>query len=358
MRDGIQIVDSIVHGYNWAKSNWEIPQSELACEAGAGFHGFLCRDEASTLTRDEFLRDWSADEVAESIFYESQVDIAVHHGTPIWDFFKDGHSDTEKGFAMKERFPDRTLLYGAVNPYDEANALYTIEQLADRGVNGIKTYAARFHGGKTYDQRLDDPIFGYKLIEKALKLGIKAIATHKAVPFGPVRPEPYGVADVPEACATFPEMNFEIVHSGFAFVDDTVALAGLPNCWFNLEVSGALMYKAPRRFAEFMGKLLLNGAADRIIWASGCCLTHPQPNIEAMFDFQMPQDLVEGYGYPQMTKEILTGIMGANFLRMHGIDGAAIQAKIAGDDISKRQAGKLEAPWSNFRQRMAKGLAA
>ncbi len=358
MKNDMLIVDSIVHGYNWAKSNWAQPTSALACEAGAGFHGFLCRDEATTLTRDEFLRDWSSDEVAESIFYESQVDIACHHGTPIWDFFKDGHCDTEKGFAMKARFPERTMIYGAINPYDPATAVYEMEELVDRGVNGLKIYAARFHNGKTYDQRLDDPKFGYDMIEKALKLGVKTIAVHKAVPFGPVRPDPYGVADVPEACTVFPEMNFEIVHSGFAFVDETVALAGIPNCWFNLEVSSGLIFKAPRRFAEFMGKLLQNGAGDRIVWASGCCLTHPQPIIDAFFDFQMPQDLVEGFGYPQMTPEILRGIMGENFLRLHGIDSAALKAKIAGDEVSQRQAAGLAAPWTHFRDRMAKGLAA
>ena len=118
------------------------------------------------------------------------------------------------------------MVYGAINPFDPSAARYEIEELVGRGVNGLKLYAARFHGGKTYDQRLDDPKIGYDLIERALKLGIKTLAVHKAVPFGPVRPEPYGVADLPEVCATFPEMNFEVVHSGFAFVDETAALCG------------------------------------------------------------------------------------------------------------------------------------
>ena len=141
---------------------------------------------------------------------EAGVDLAAYHGTPIWDFYKDGHSDTEKGFELRSRNPDRVLVYGALNPFEGKKALDDLDYLVkEKGIDGIKVYAASYKDGLTYSQRLDDRTFGYPLIEKALSLGVRVIATHKAMPFGPVRSEPYGVSDIPEPCALFPEMNFE-----------------------------------------------------------------------------------------------------------------------------------------------------
>ena len=117
------IADAVVHGYNWTPENWAIPVSELCSAAGAGFHKFLTNDDEYRLTDEEFLRNWSADDLEEVLFVESPLDIVAYHGTPIWDFFKDGHSDTEKGFELKERHPDRVILYGAANPLEGKKAL-------------------------------------------------------------------------------------------------------------------------------------------------------------------------------------------------------------------------------------------
>lgn len=349
MLDGMILVDGVVHGYNWTPENWAIPEAAMNTAAGAGFHGFLTPDDDSRLSAEEFLRDWQAAEMEEVLFGESALDLVAYHGTPIWDFFKDGHSDTEKGFELKERNPNRVFVYGAANPFEGEKALHDLEVLKERGADAIKVYAARYHEGRTYEQRLDDPEFGYPFIQKALDLGFKVIATHKAIPFGPVRSGPYGVQDIPEACQVFPQMNFEVVHTGFAFVEDTAFLGGIPNCWFNLEASVSLIYNAPRRFAEFLGAFLSMGAADRIIFGSGCTLCHPWPLIEKFLEFEMPRDLVEGWGYPEMSDALRAGILGGNFLRLHGIDPDAFKASIADDKWSARQAAGLDAPWSHFR---------
>jgi uncharacterized protein len=350
MLNGMVLADGVVHGYNWTPENWAVKESAICAAAGAGFHGFLTPDDSSRLSEKDFLRDWMAEELEQVLFGESPLDLVAYHGTPIWDFFKDGHSDTEKGFELKKRNPDRVLVYGAANPFEGEKALRDLEELVDRGADAIKVYAARYEKGRTYEQRLDDPEFGYPFIQKALDLGVKVIATHKAIPFGPVRSAPYGVGDLPEACMVFPEMTFEVVHTGFAFVEDTAFLGLLPNCWFNLEASASLIYNTPRRFAEFMGAFMGSGAADRIVFASGCSLVHPRPLIEKLLEFEMPEDLVEGFGYPQMTDEIKRGILGENYLRMHGIDKDRFLASIENDAWSTRQQEGLPEPWSHYRE--------
>ncbi|HEX4579255.1 MAG TPA: amidohydrolase family protein [Candidatus Dormibacteraeota bacterium] len=355
MIDDMIIVDATVHGYNWTPENWAIPEARITSQAGPGFHASVTRDDAYRLTAEEFGRNWQADELEEVLFLESPVDLAVYHGTPIYDFYKDGHSDTTKGYTMRDRSPNRVLVYGGLNPYDGKKALQEMERMVgEHGVNGIKVYAATYSGGKTTEVALDNPQLGYPFIEKALDLGVKVIATHKAIPFGPVHPAPYGMRDLPEVCAMYPEMNFEVVHSGFAFVEETALVIGsLSNVWLNLEVSASFVINSPRRFAEFIGKFLASGAEDRIIFSSGCAFVHPRQTIEAILDFDMPEDLVSGYGYPRLTSEIKRKILGENLLRLHGISGNDLRARIADDEWSRRRAtlGEVE-PWSHLRARM------
>ena len=353
MIDDVFVADSVVHGHNWGPSNFAIPEAAMTSAAGFGFHQFLSPDPSARLTEREFIRDWPTEDIEEALFVESGVDLACYHGTPIYDFYRDGHSATHKGLAWKAREPDRVLVYGDANPMEGAAALRRLEELAEQGVVGIKVYAASFYQGRTLPQPLDDPEFGYPFIEKALDLGLRVIATHKAIPFGPVRAEPYSVGDLPQACARYPEMTFEVVHAGFAFLEETALLAAsCPNVWLNLEVSGSFVLVAPRRFAELLGPFLQYGAEDRILFGSGCPVVHPLPTLRAFLDFQMPEDLVAGMGYPEVTPEVKRKILGLNFLRLHGIDPEAFLKNVEGDRWAVARGATPNAePWSHLRSR-------
>ncbi|MGE3307722.1 MAG: hypothetical protein AB7I52_17335, partial [Rhizobiaceae bacterium] len=88
---------------------------------------------------------------------------------------------------------------------------------------------------------------------------------HKAIPFGNVGHEYFMVDDVNDAATSFPEMNFEIFHGGFAFLEDTVLKATYnSNVTINLEGTSALIFYAPERLAHIHGSLAQAGAADRI----------------------------------------------------------------------------------------------
>lgn len=97
----------------------------------------------------------------------------------------------------------------------------------------------------------------------------------------------------------YPDLQIEVVHSGAAFLEATAfMLERYPNVWGNIEVTSAYAVKMKRRFSEAMGTLLASGAGGRIIFATGAVLVHPQPVLEAFYDFTMPTELVEGYGFP------------------------------------------------------------
>jgi predicted TIM-barrel fold metal-dependent hydrolase len=347
------VADATAHCYNWSTPNMKSGEAPAIRDAAYGFHQLLTGGPELRLTKDEFARNWQIDEVASTLYLEAGVDLIAYHGTPIYDYWLDGHSATDKGYELKRRFPGRALVYAAFNPFvlDSVSQIRdTVDAAAEAGADGLKLYAARYDAGRTFPQRLDDEKYAFPAIERALERGIRVVATHKALPVGPVHYEPYGVSDLPLACAAFPGMRFEVVHAGMAFVEETAFLAAThPNCYFNLETSFATIRPAPRRFAEFLGALLAAGAQDRILYSSGMSMAHPRIALDSFARFSMPRDLVEECGIPELTDEIRRGILGENYLRLHGIDPGGFRTAIAADAISRRQAAGHAEPWSHLR---------
>ena len=121
-------------------------------------------------------------------------------------------------------------------------------------------------------------------------------------------------------------------------------LACFPNVAVNLEGTSLYVINMPRKFAEILGTLLAAGAADRIIWGTGGPVGHPRPLIEAFWNFEMPVDLVEGYGYPPLTEDVKRAILGENVVRILGIDLDEMRQRAARDEFADR--GELAEPWS------------
>jgi predicted TIM-barrel fold metal-dependent hydrolase len=362
MINGMLVVDAVVHATNASKENVAPPIAPMAdpfLEAIYGLHAMLS-PESHRLEPSELLRDWSGEELERVLFLESDVDLCDYHSLPLDDFFVDGLVRLEKGVEMKSRTPQRVCLHAAVNPLEGGRALEQVQHaIRDLGAHGIKIYPARFVDGQTIPVRLDDPQYGIPVIEKAIECGARCIAVHKYFPVGPTRLSAYGVDDV-EIAGAFPQINFEVLHPGFAFVDETAwLLARYPNVYVNLEWTISLLFTAPRRFAEVLGSLLYWGGEDRILWSSGAMLAHPQPVLEAFLAFEMPEDLVEGYGFPPMTEQAKRKILGENYCRVHGLDVDEVQAEVATDDWARqRSAVTSRAPWATVRDAVSAGTEA
>jgi predicted TIM-barrel fold metal-dependent hydrolase len=81
-------------------------------------------------------------------------------------------------------------------------------------------------------------------------------------------------------------------------------------------------------FAEILGKLLFWCGEDKIVYGSEAPIFHPQWALRAFMDFSIPQDLVDGYGYPQLTEVAKRKILGENLLRLHGLDVAEVKSRL------------------------------
>ena len=102
-------------------------------------------------------------------------------------------------------------------------------------------------------------------------------------------------------------------------------------------------------FAEFREKGAEPGAEDRILWATGPLAVHPLPLQQLFWDFKMPQDLIDGYGYHEVTEEHKRKIFAGNYCRKFGLDLDKTIAAIPDDQYQRmQQDNALAEPWSGI----------
>lgn len=342
------VMDSTVHAYSFAEDNarYEGLPQQLAEALYHGMHrGWSPRGEPKwILEQARYMAGANPELLAHALFAESRTDACIYHGVPTWGMFEDGGSPLWAGAELRRRYPGRVELYGPVSPWQE-DPLEEIDRLVEEeGVIGLKLYPMDIVDGRMRSYRLDDPEVAFPLIERARDRGLRSIAIHKAIPLGQVPMKPFKVGDVDEAAIAFPDMRFEIVHGGFAFLEETaMQLMRFPNVVVNLEGGSAFLCNAPRRFAELVGTFLAVGGEDRIVWSVGTVALHPRPFLEAFWALEMPEDLLE-YGFPPLTREIKEKILGRNHARLLGLDVEAMRARHR-DDRFARMSGLAE-PWS------------
>ncbi|SEU10378.1 amidohydrolase family protein [Stigmatella erecta] len=351
MLDGHFVIDAVTHAYNLHPSNYRAGRyAESLAQLIFGLHSTFSDEAYQIPQKERFLKNWSVHELAHMLFAESCIDLAVYHVLPLQTLYHDGLCSYEKARIIKRRYPDRFLLYAGVDPLRGTAALEELEQQVEAlQPSGLKLYPAAWLGEsfRHTGWRMDDARIAFPLFERALQLGVKNIAVHKGLPMGAVPIEAYKVDDIGGAADAFPGLNFEIVHGGMAFLDETgMQLSLFPNVYVNLEVTGALIVKRERWFAEALAALLKWAGPSRIMWGSGAVFCHPQPALHKFWHhFQLPEDLVSVAGM-QLTPEIKRMILCDNYARYAGIDVQAHQARIANDRFSQLRAGTLAAPYS------------
>ncbi|KUN74977.1 amidohydrolase family protein [Streptomyces griseoruber] len=336
MIENTLVVEGVAHDYNFLPENCVNP----AFGRAIGEHMYQLHAKwggpGYAVEKELYLEHGAgAEAIGRSILAESQSDVVVYHETPIYGHFRDGGSALSSGLRMRELWPNRVLVYGAVSPL-RPGAVDRVDELVDEHrVNALKLYPIDLVEGRVTSLDMSDPEVCYPVFERARERGIKVIGIHKALPVGPGPAHALRIDDIEGAAAAFPDLTFEVVHGGLAFVEETAMLMECAhNVVVNLEVTSALARTAPRRFAEAMGAFLaVPGGAQRVIWGTGVIAVHPRPIIEAFWNFETPQDLIEERGVEPLTLEAKKDILGRNFLRLHGIDEDKLRATIAGDEF-------------------------
>ncbi|MGI8462453.1 MAG: amidohydrolase family protein [Solirubrobacterales bacterium] len=347
MIGGVPVVDGVVHGYNSPPETYTDPISELVVESlYRGYHRVFSPrgDRRWLLDRERFTRV-GAELLGGAVFDESQTDYCVYHDIPLYGLYKGGASPLWVGRELRELHPDRVALFGGIWPAHEDPIGEVDRLIEEEGVVGLKFYPYDIYDGTGVEVRMDDAEAVYPILEHAQKRGIRSVAVHKAIAMAGCPIQPFHPRDLEDALIAFPELNFQIVHGGFAFIEETaLQLSYYRNASVVLEGASAYIVNSPLKFAEILAAFLMAGAAERIIWGTGCSALHPRPLIEAFWDFELPESLIDGYGLPPLTTELKQAILGGNLARILGLDLEAIGA--ASTDPVGSDGGALAEPWS------------
>ena len=204
--------------------------------------------------------------------------------------------------------------------------------------------------------RHDDEAVAYptfELIEKnyqkikARKPGFKNICVHKGLAPGPPDPERGHPGDMPKAAKDWPNLNFITYHAciqpAFFMYDSLEEIKagklrqGVPDISWTTEYAilvapfknvyaeigttfASSVVTFPTVAAHIMGQLMKFMGPDRIVFGSDSVwYGSPQWQIDALWRFQIPEDMRKKYGYPELTADAKRKILGLNSAKLYGI---------------------------------------
>jgi hypothetical protein len=89
------------------------------------------------------------------------------------------------------------------------------------------------------------------------------------------------------------------------------------NVYASLDGVWAELMGRPVEAAHVLGKLLRHVGEDNVLWGTqSLWYGGPRPQLEAFRDFEIPLELREQYGYPELTDERKAKILGLNAARV------------------------------------------
>lgn len=262
----------------------------------------------------------------------------------------------------------RLMLHGRVNPNQDGDIEDMDRLAAEFPIAAWKTYTQWGPDGKGFFMT-DDA--GERMIAKAKKLGIRNIAIHKGLSFGPQSFEHSTCAEIGEAAKRHPDINFILYHSGFdiptkeeAFAPGQGKKAGVDvlcqslidagikpnsNVYAELGSTWRFLMRDPEQGAHTLGKLIRYCGEDNVLWGTDSIwYGSPQDQIQAFRAFEISEEFRERFGYAEMTRTLKAKIFGLNATKPYGISLEEVKKRAAADGLEKRRHAYLERPDPSF----------
>ena len=274
-----------------------------------------------------------------------------------------GQTAAARDFINNISGSKRMLAHGLLYP-GKGNLSYLQEQIERNEPDAWKGYNISYAAKVDVDPmspmrqwRHDDEEVAYpsfELIEKNYqklkerKPGFRNICVHKGLAPGPPDPVRGHPADLPKALKDWPNLNFITYHACIQpafFMGDSLREVrsgklreGVPDISWTTEYAllvrpfhnayaeigttwASSIVTFPTVAAHLMGQLMKFLGEDRIVFGSDSVwYGSPQWQIDALWRFQIPDELRKKYGYPQLTPQAKKKILGLTSARLHGID--------------------------------------
>lgn len=320
MIDDIFVFDCVVHCVDLSDANLRLDRADTE----SSIQNILAGDRLAQAPENAGLtyrRKFDADDVYAMVFEQAPTDMAMVQVVPQFEWFKSLYAPVELQHELAARHPDRVLFCGGVDPIYRGldSALQQLEyQVNELGARSIKFYNGHIPRGWSCDDRE----LAYPLYEKARDLGIRVLQFHKGVPFGQVKVEEMRPNDLQAPARDFPDMVFVIHHLALPYVDEAISIASrFPNIHLALSANLQMLPIAPRLVQDQVGKCLQMVGSEKLLYGSEAApLGGPLPYLKAFLEMEIPGDMREGYGYPQITRHDKERILGLNFAQLMGVD--------------------------------------
>jgi predicted TIM-barrel fold metal-dependent hydrolase len=320
MHNGIFVFDNVVHMYDNRSDNVVDPTAMNYMHKRFSMGGLLDVDAHKG-------RATRVDDALRFLFDEADTDMAMAQTVPLFSYWREGFAPAKLQHDLAVAAPERVLFCGGVDPVFQGinGALQEMErQVVEWNATSFKFYQGH-HAGLTW--RADDRRIAYPLYEKMSELGITVAQFHKGIPLGHEYVEDLRPNDVQQAALDFPHMTFILHHFGQPYIDETINIASrFENVWISLSAIINLFPAAPWTVYECVGKAVRSVGNKRIVWGSEA-FAYPkvQPYIEAFASMEMPQELQDRYGYPELDLDTKRNILGLNMARLMNVD---VEAKL------------------------------
>jgi predicted TIM-barrel fold metal-dependent hydrolase len=127
---------------------------------------------------------------------------------------------------------------------------------------------------------------------------------------------------------TVPNIEWSTQFAQICAGRDAMSPRRLPNVYAELGTTFASMVVTfPTVLAHLMGQLLYYVGADHIVFGSDSLwYGGPQWQIEALWRFQIPEEIGERWDYPEITERDKRKILGLNSARLYGLQGREVRA--------------------------------
>ena len=262
------VFDGVAHPFNFEADNARGPAGTMFSNHLYAFHTVLTPEGLPLMSAEEFLHKWSVEEIHEMVYANSDTDMLVAMPLPLTDLYHDGLSPWTECAKLAQLDPDRTVMWGTVNPLEGKKALDDVtRQVEEYGATAFKFYNVRYEDGGQVPWRMDDPKVAFPVFERIQELGVNLIGVHKGVPLGPQMIEHTQTWDMDGAAGAFPDINFVIYHVGLPFIDETCwQLIRYPNLHASLAASINFVVRAPAavRRAARQAAVLVRRGQDRL----------------------------------------------------------------------------------------------
>jgi uncharacterized protein len=303
----------------------------------------------------DYLRCIGPDEFVKDVFLDSDTDLMVLSFVPSTRQAEPLTMEEAQATARIVETLDgthRLFIHGRVNP-NQPGDLEGMDELAARyKIAAWKTYTQFGPDGKGFFMD-DEP--GIRMIEKARKLGVKNIAIHKGLAFGPKSYEHSTCVDIGRVAKRYPDVNFLIYHSGFAAdkkegPHDAARTDGIDALVTSLQANGIkpganvyaelgstwrFLMRDPDSAAHALGKLFTACGESNVLWGTDSIwYGSPQDQIQAFRTFQISAELRAKHGYPEITPALRAKVFGLNALKIYPVDPEIVKKHLPRDKVA------------------------